>query len=150
MRSIEWAAGFYEGEGNCAFVDNRDKDKGCNIQMKVTQVDREPLEWFREAVGVGVIYGPKQHRERGQDYYIWCCYKGVEVVTVSAQLRPYLSTRRREQIDTVLELWEDRLLAPDPAAQRTYRLRAWETRRRRYGATGCHPDRQPTGRPVGS
>lgn len=50
---LAWAAGFFDGEGCFSY-----SKSGQYVCVSIGQTVREPLERFKLAVGLGVIYGP--------------------------------------------------------------------------------------------
>src|SRR5271165_3544671 len=94
---IEWAAGFFEGEGCIAWAGG--KRGGMGLDM--AQVDPLPLEWFHEAVGgLGKLYGPylpaSQAARGWAPKYWWRCRRAAEVEAVLELLLPYLTSRRQD------------------------------------------------------
>ena len=56
---IAWAAGFFDGEGCFSYI-----QKARYVCLRIGQSELEPLERFREAVGLGKIYGPYSHTHK--------------------------------------------------------------------------------------
>lgn len=95
MRKTElaWAAGFFDGEG-CT---GRSSKRALGMRVSVSQRRIEPLERFRQVVGVGRIYGPGTRQ-----CYQWVACSHSDVVTTIARLWPYLSLPKKEQIRRVV------------------------------------------------
>jgi hypothetical protein len=92
-----WACGLFEGEGT--IVANR---RWASPVMRVTMADRDVLERFERAVGVGRIngpYGPYGKSRKVQ--YEWSLYTRDGIATLLARMRPWLSARRLAQAERV-------------------------------------------------
>lgn len=91
---VAWAAGFYDGEGSCTAGPG-------HILLAIVQTDREPLERFARAVGVGRINGPYTRKgfpdRKPQFTYQVASIAGVQ--SVFDILRPYLCTPKIEQLE---------------------------------------------------
>ena len=87
---LAWAAGFLEGEG-CFYMN------GKKPRVVVNQKQLEPLVRLQEMAG-GKIYKP-----RTRDYYSLQIHRREEALGLMRSLYPYMSTRRREQIQKCLE-----------------------------------------------
>jgi hypothetical protein len=90
---LAWAAGFFDGEG-CT---SKRSSPQTGICIFIWQNDREVLDRFRNAVGVGKVYGPysfpSQHGRVNHQYAI----ANGNSITVLDQLFPFLSSIKREQ-----------------------------------------------------
>jgi hypothetical protein len=113
MRSREdlaWAAGFYEGEGTIALSGPHYWVKGekrlrktRRPQMRIGQVDREPLDRFVAATGIGYVHGPFHHENKKWQSYYQLVVTGFEKSqALVALLWPWLSERRKQQAMAVL------------------------------------------------
>jgi len=100
-----WAAGYYEGDGSITF---RPPGKGgisCTLQLSITSVDREPLDHFLAVVGFGGIFGPYTRRNVSsgrKPQFMWRGHRVANGEALLANLGPWLSVRRRSQIEDVL------------------------------------------------
>lgn len=56
MNELYWAAGFYDGEGH--FQLRTQKRRYHYPAIVIGQKDREVLDRFQAAIGVGKVYGP--------------------------------------------------------------------------------------------
>jgi hypothetical protein len=103
VAEIEWAAGFFDGEGYVgARVKNRSRQqsKACSLSLRVGQRHREPLERFQRAVGgVGQIY---ERQIREQPYYTYSIGSRVDVLAVIELLRPHLCSIKVKQADDTI------------------------------------------------
>lgn len=94
---IEWAAGFFEGEGSACFS-TKTGQASKRYQLTVNQVDRESLDTFCNIIGFGKVrgpYGPYKGQLNKKPIYIWKAV-GREAVIVSHQLLPYLFSKGRQ------------------------------------------------------
>lgn len=98
--SIEWCAGFFEGEGN--FRLNKAKGKQIYPHIQIAQVHREPLDAFQATFNLGVVRGPYgPYQTNKQAYYNFCAY-GAPAVAIAEQLLPFLY-HKGVQVREVLE-----------------------------------------------
>jgi hypothetical protein len=99
---LAWAAGFIEGEGTFAVF------RGGYFKMTAGQVNPEPLRWIQEIFGGSLRIDTPRHQalrqaERPGRQPLWrwvLCGKKAEVMANT--MRPWLSTRRLEQLDAAL------------------------------------------------
>ena len=99
---LAWAAGFVDGEG-CWYRTRNGKDD-TYPRFTIEQVDPYALERFRDAVGVGKIYGPRQvpGRPNSQPSYRLAVYGLEKVQHVTAMLWGFLGPVKRAQANRVL------------------------------------------------
>ena len=107
-----WAAGFYDGEGNFRCASYR--RKGYNhvqtaLRLTVQQLEREPLDRFCAAVGVGKVYGPYSGKGHRNEYYQYAIAQRDAVDALNV-LWPYLSEPKKEQVLAALDQWDSRPL----------------------------------------
>ena len=98
---LAFAGGLYEGEGSMGY--RRGKQQ---IQVQVGMADREPLERFGAAVGLGRLYGPYVAVRNGKTHlpqWRWYINTYEKVQAVVAMLWPWLGPRRRKQANEVLK-----------------------------------------------
>lgn len=104
---IEWAAGFFEGEGS-ACVYNKTGYTSKKFQLTLNQVNKEPLDVFRHIVGVGKVrgpYGPYKGQLNRQPIYLWKAV-GDEAIIAFNLLLPYLLIKG-EQIVEKMQIFLD-------------------------------------------
>lgn len=91
---LRWAAGFWDGEGTVRSPNGR-----SGFWMQIAQVDRRPLDRFHAAMsGLGMIYGPYQHRNKKHSpYFVWNCSKFEHAQQVMAMLWSFLCEGKRDQ-----------------------------------------------------
>jgi len=101
---LAWAAGFFDGEG-CVSVSRTLATAEPVIQLSVSQVQREPLDRFAAAVGVGKVYGPytKKSKPRAKPCYQWSI-TGSDADAVFERLRPHLCAPKIEKYEHLLEV----------------------------------------------
>jgi hypothetical protein len=104
---LQWAAGFYEGEGWCSYRRSSGRNVGHvknSLVIAVCQNEDWPLEKF----GAAVVYGHLYRRpDRKQGLWI---VTGDEAAEVALRLYPLLSPRRQRQIDKAVRAWLTRPL----------------------------------------
>lgn len=105
---IEWAAGFFEGEGS-ACVYQKTGGNFKLFQLSVNQVDRRALDTFKDIVGIGIVrgpYGPYAGQLNKKPIYQWKV-AGEEALTVARLLLPYLFGKG-EQLAHKMQEYETR------------------------------------------
>ena len=109
LKDFSWAAGFIEGEGTFAFV-----SKNNSPQVKVSQVQRQPLGWLEEMFGGNICPVDRDPQTAVRKAYTWnLC--GPPAIGLMMTLYAFMTVRRRGQIDVVLEQWRK---LPVPARYR--------------------------------
>lgn len=99
MSSVEWCAGFFEGEGN--FGINNAKGGKSYLKLQIAQVHREPLDAFCECMNVGKVLGPYgPYQTNKQPYYQYTLY-GEPAKMVAQRMLPFLFAKA-DQIEKVL------------------------------------------------
>jgi hypothetical protein len=99
---LAWAAGFFDGEGHIGASNTR-----RDIYLSISQIDRRVLDRFRDAIGVGRVYGPYEHpvmksRKNEQPRFYFQCQSYQHVQAIAAMLWKWLSPVKREQVSGVL------------------------------------------------
>lgn len=99
MVSVEWCAGFFEGEGN--FGLNNAKGGKIYYKLQIAQVHREPLDAFCECMGIGKVLGPYgPYKENKQPFFHYGLY-GEPAKEVALRMLPFLFAKA-DQIRKVL------------------------------------------------
>lgn len=103
---LAWAAGFFDGEGSVFRATNVKHYKcGYQVQASVSQSgDRELLDRFQRAVGVGSVYGPFRSSVKGKiikPRYRWVA-TGMNVQKTLDLLWPWLGSIKKSQASRVL------------------------------------------------
>ena len=98
LRSIEWAAGLYEGEGYLAHYATG------HWSMGIKMTDYDCLKHFYDIVKVGNITGPVKPKQAAhyKPYWAWRAGKKQEIFQVIAEFYPYMCERRRAKFDEFL------------------------------------------------
>lgn len=102
--NLAWAAGLFDGEG-CFFLGGRKRGGRVEtwIETRITQAHPEVLHRFREALGMGRVYGPygrSKSNHRPQWQYVIYGLQGTQATI--AMLWPWLGTVKRGQASSVL------------------------------------------------
>lgn len=107
--SLDWAAGFFEGEGSAVFhTDKRNKKTYHSLHMTVAQVYREPLDAFCELVGAGTVNGPYGPYQSNRQPYYQYCITGQAAILVAEKLIP-LMFRKGDQVQEALNAYQEYL-----------------------------------------
>lgn len=109
--SLEWCAGFFEGEGN-ATVRKHTKNNGRTgsmcLALQLSQVHREPLDAFCETMDAGKVRGPYgPYGTTKQAYYSYDVV-GQASIAVAERLIP-LMFRKGEQVQEALNTYKEYL-----------------------------------------
>ena len=100
FEDVVWTAGFLEGEGSFHIW----KTKGhLRPRVKASQIDTEPLERLKTIWGGSVTI----ERRAGSDYQTrreinYWSLSNQRAANLMELVRPFMSARRREQIDQAL------------------------------------------------
>jgi hypothetical protein len=99
MKTIEWAAGLFEGEG-CISIQDINKNTGKTYwRLGLVMTDRDVVEQFFEWAGCGAIYtyapgSQASRKDHWKTQYLWKCGKARDVRMILSKLLPHLGTRR--------------------------------------------------------
>lgn len=103
--TLEWAAGLFEGEGTAYINVDKRKDKTYRRPfIQITMTDLDALESFAAVMGgkVNGPYGPyAYHKPHYKPKYVWQL-TGGPALAACRTLRPFLHSRRVEQVDVLL------------------------------------------------
>ena len=80
---LAWAAGFFDGEGCFCF-----SEAGQYVCVSITQTEREPLDRFERAVGLGKVNGPYGSIPRIDGAESRSTYSGPTVTTPFSRSPP--------------------------------------------------------------
>ncbi len=109
--TLEWCAGFFEGEGN-ATVREHKKAHGRLIYpclaLTVSQVYREPLDALCECLGAGKVRGPYGPYSGNRQAHFQWTVSGVQSIAVAEKLIP-LMYRKGEQVQQALDAYKEYL-----------------------------------------
>jgi hypothetical protein len=107
---LAWAAGLFEGEGCISFAKGRSRKIAAMLNM----TDRDVVEHFQSVVGCGEIYAYKPQQEGWKPQWRWHVGSFERVQALIAMLWPWLKSRRRSKIRSVLARYK----ACEPASRR--------------------------------
>ena len=109
---LAWAAGLFDGEGHTGVQKQKKQNKVYVYPLvQVVQADREVLDRFATAVGVGSVYGPfKAYGTQSKPTYHYRV-TGKKARVVIDRLTPYLGTVKRLQAQRVLATGESECLS---------------------------------------
>jgi hypothetical protein len=110
---LAYAGGLFEGEG---YFTLRPGSHTPRSAAGINMTDREPLERFAAAVGMGTIIGPKDLGPHRKPMYVWGVHTRERAQALVAMLWPWLGPRRRARAKEVLAA--DMSLPPRPAKPR--------------------------------
>lgn len=104
-RSLEWAAGLFEGEGSISIKLVSDKKGGFYgpyLEVSLTSTDEDVILSFCRTVGLGRVYGPYKRSGR-KPHWVWAAYQTPEIRGFLEELKPYMHSRRRARIEEALD-----------------------------------------------
>ncbi len=103
---LAWAAGLFDGEGS---VNNAAKGK---LRLSVAQTDREVLDRFAKAVGLGTVNGPYGPYEDGPTKKPLFAYTANtrHAEKVLNDLWPYLSSVKKEDARRAIDVANEALV----------------------------------------
>lgn len=109
--SLDWVAGVFEGEGTFCSVRNLTNRFGkpgivSRFTVAVTMTDRDIIERFNKAVGVGSVKGPYQPNGNRKTVWRWSATNRKECLEVTLKLLPFLGERRTKDADRLIGLAE--------------------------------------------
>ena len=114
-KSIDWAAGIFEGEG-CINVHSYYKDVPYYV-AQIMMTDADVLEEFHNTVGLGHLRGPYyRKREHCKPVYQWSVVKQSELKEFLELILPHLCRRRTEKAREALKVINAKLVAKAKAA----------------------------------
>lgn len=94
---LAWAAGFFDGEGTaCLCVNNYRGSKYMRPACAIFQNDRDLLDRFQSAVGVGSVYATSN------GHYQWYTSKKSNIRVVYNLLKPYLGPFKTRDFEKTL------------------------------------------------
>ena len=104
VSELAWAAGFFDGEGHVGCCIHRSKTQNDfkRLTLTIAQVDRQVLDRFQQAVGVGTVNGPYEHGKNRTRYFIYQGSTTSHVLEIHKLLEPFLSTVKQEQFINAL------------------------------------------------
>jgi len=105
---LAWAAGFFDAEGSVCLLKHRSHDGYWLIEASVTQgcaLGLPPeLTRFRNAVGLGHMYGPMFQEGATEPIWRWKSSRLIDVRAVVELLDPWLGEVKRDQATRVISI----------------------------------------------
>lgn len=113
---LAYIAGLMDGEGSyCILKAHTDetmrqtnrKNPMYYAVIRIGMVRREPMEFIRDTLGVGMVRdeGVRKDRPTYQPMYRWTVHKKAHIYEVCKKLLPY-SMVKRKQIENIIELFD--------------------------------------------
>lgn len=108
---VIWSSAYFEGEGNINWFRQKGRSRGIRKvrpsnhyyqQISIGSTDRDALERFQKAFGLGKIYGPYQ-KESFKPVYHYKCSKAADVYAITVAMYPWLCERRQKKCFEFLE-----------------------------------------------
>ena len=115
-QEFAWAIGLFEGEGSAGVYGNG-KNKHVIAQVKMRLIDKDTVERFHIAVGVGRLQN-ENHAAKNTIMYGWTLTRQADLLMLAQKMYPYLSKRRQAQLDPVIEFCKLRLETPSRSRSR--------------------------------
>lgn len=100
MSELDWAGGFWDGEGSLAI--NHLKHKSPVLQAGISQNHPEVLERFTAAVGFGKVYGPYTYSYHKNPRWEWAISGTRKVGAFMDVLCPYIGPIKQLQFAAVV------------------------------------------------
>jgi hypothetical protein len=105
-RTVEWAAGLFEGEGSiCVRMRKRGRQE---IQVSLVSTDKDVVRAFYRAIELGGWHGPYKYAWNRKAYWTWTCHTWAEALVIFRLFWPYMGARRRGQIRSARNVWRER------------------------------------------
>ena len=103
LKSIEWAAGLFEGEGCISY--REDQNRYC---LCIAMCDGDVMHDWAKAVQYGNVTGPNKNGDnpKWKPRYQWYTSKKTEVIRILKELLPNLGLRRTEKAIEALKFYE--------------------------------------------
>ncbi len=117
--TIEWAAGFLDGEGciHIARQTYRGKRRdGFRLRVYIVQNNLEVLEHFRDGIGIDArIYKVRRTTQHNKQVYT-LNFEGKKAMTLIALLMPHL-VRKQEEAQVAMAYWVEGRVGMRPGRQ---------------------------------
>jgi hypothetical protein len=124
--ALAWAAGFFDGEA-CFWHGVRRNTKGQyrTTETRMTQAHPEVLGRFRDAIGLGKLYGPYGTKPNRRPQWQYLATGFHQTQAIIATLWPWLGSVKRHQPALVLQQNRDH---PPKRTGRPPKPRTWAHR----------------------
>ena len=101
-RSIEWAAGLFEGEGCMTWRDKEHK----RPYLKLTMTDFDVVQKFAEIVNCGSLTSVDKKKSNWKAQLLWRTTNRKDVIRILNTFLPYLGNRRAYKALNILDSLE--------------------------------------------
>lgn len=106
--SLAWCAGLFDGEGSVYLAKHQSHAGHLVLEAAITQSSEagtpEVLERFRDAFGLGKIYGPYPTGPGWAPVYRWKAHRRGHIEVILARLEPNLGAVKRSQAAAALAI----------------------------------------------
>jgi hypothetical protein len=107
IRSVEWAAGLFEGEG--CFTIKRGRYPAALLSM----TDEDVIRDFHETVGFGRMYGPFPYKNpKWKPCWKWTTTNAAEFEPFAELMAPHMGARRSARLAEVRQAAAERPTLP--------------------------------------
>lgn len=106
---LAWCAGLYEGEGSVTYKRSKTR-RSSSLRAAILSTDQDVMEMMVRRSGTGSVSGPAgPYGVSKKPHWLWSVHGDAAVEFLRAIL-PWLGSRRVDQIQSRIALWEDRPL----------------------------------------
>lgn len=109
MESVAWAAGLFEGEGCLTTREQRPRNTENKYPKRppyptltLVSTDKDVVERFHRAVGVGLIHGPYWYNNSTKEVWRWNGTGWGSLRTIWTLFEPFLGARRSKKFREVM------------------------------------------------
>ena len=106
---LAYAAGLFEGEGTLVKMGSNRRG-GARWMASISMVNLEPLQRFKDAVKLGLIYGPygyrndaKRKRKHHREYWRWHLHYKAGILELYPKLEKWLSAERKKKFEQAIK-----------------------------------------------
>jgi hypothetical protein len=134
--SLEWAAGFVDGEGCISiakqrYLNNPDRGVSYRLNFCIVQNDLQVLQYFQAGMGIhSKIYPVKRLMQHNRQIYT-LNYSGVKALELIRCLQPYL-VRKQLEARAALDYWVLGQCGQRPKGCRSWPAQVISTRERYF------------------
>lgn len=91
---LAYIAGFFDGEGSATIrmVKGSNDKRYPRLEARLTQNDREVLDWIQEYFGLGKVYVKKDERTVNTGHSLQMYYKSARIFLTA--IEPYLRVKQ--------------------------------------------------------
>lgn len=134
--SLEWAAGFADGEGCISlakqrYINNPARGVTYRLVFCIVQNDLQVLQHFKDGMGIhSKIYPVKRLMQHNRQIYT-LNYSGVKALELIRTLKPYLF-RKQLEAQAALDYWTEGQCGQHPRGMRKWPAEVIATRERYF------------------